>query len=60
MSYAVSYRTGVDLTKGLVYINEVQVSGCETSKPQHHDRLCGEASPIRKLDNLPQDTAVVL
>lgn len=60
MSYAVSYRTGIDLTKGFVFLKEVYTSGCETSNPALHDRLCGEHSPIHRLDSMEKDTTAVL
>ncbi len=60
MSYSVSYRTGVDIQKSMVYVREAFVSGCETSNPTHHDRLCGEHSPIHRLNNLEKDTTAVL
>ena len=60
LSYAVSYRTGIDLTKGFVFLKEIYVSGCETSNPSHHDRLCGDSSPIHRLDNIEKDTTAVL
>lgn len=60
MSYAVSYRTGIDLQKSMAYVREAYVSGCETSNPTHHDRLCGEHSPIYRLNSLEKDTTAVL
>ncbi len=60
MSYAVSYRTGIDIQKSMAYVREAYVSGCETSNPAHHDRLCGEHSPIHKLNSLEKDTTAVL
>lgn len=60
LSYAVSYRTGIDLTKGFVFLKEIYVSGCETSNPSHHDRLCGDSSPIHRLDNIEKDTTAIL
>ena len=60
MSYAVSYHTGVDLTKGLVFIKDIYISGCEASNPSHHDRLCGDTSPIHRLDSMEKDTTAVL
>ena len=60
MSYAVSYRTGLDVQKNMVYVREAYVSGCETSNPAHHDRLCGEGSPIHRLNSLEKDTTAVL
>jgi hypothetical protein len=60
VSYSVSYRTGVDIQKHMVFVREAYVSGCETSNPAHHDRLCGEHSPIHRLDSLEKDTTAVL
>ena len=60
MSYAVSYRTGIDIQKSMTFVREAYVSGCETSNPAHHDRLCGEHSPIHKLNSLEKDTTAVL
>ena len=60
MTYAVSYRTGIDMQNSMVYVREAYVSGCETSNPAHHEVLCGEHSPIHRLDNLEKDTTAVL
>ena len=60
MSYTVSYRTGIDIQKSMAFVREAYVSGCETSNPAHHDRLCGEHSPIHKLNSLEKDTTAVL
>jgi hypothetical protein len=60
MSYTVSYRTGIDIQKSMAFVREACVSGCETSNPAHHDRLCGEHSPIHKLNSLEKDTTAVL
>lgn len=60
MSYAVSYRTGIDIQKSMAFVREAYVSGCETSNPAHHDRLCGEHSPIHRLNSLEKDTTAVL
>ena len=60
MSYTVSYRTGIDIQKSMAFVREAYVSGCETSNPAHRDRLCGEHSPIHKLNSLEKDTTAVL
>lgn len=60
MSYTVSYRTGIDIQKSMAFVREAYVSGCETSNPAHHDRLCGEHSPIHRLNSLEKDTTAVL
>ena len=60
MTYAVSYRTGIDMQKSMVYVREAYVSGCKTSNPAHHELLCGEYSPIHRLDSLEMDTTAVL
>lgn len=60
MRYAVTYRTGVDVKKGLVYVREVYTTGCETSSPTLGDKLCGEGSPIHRLDDMEKDTTAVL
>ena len=56
MKYSVSYQTRYDPSSGVAYVDNVNITGCETSNPEHYDRLCGEGSPIYKLDNLPTDT----
>ena len=60
MTYAVSYRTGIDMQNSMVYVREAYVSGCETSNPAHFELLCGEHSPIHRLDCLEKDTTAVL
>ena len=60
MSYTVSYRTGIDIQKSMAFVREAYVSGCETSNPAHRDRLCGEHSPIHRLNSLEKDTTAVL
>ena len=56
IKYSVSYQTRYDPSSGVAYVNNVNITGCETSNPEHYNRLCGEGSPIHKLDNLPTDT----
>ena len=56
MRYSVSYETKYDPSSGVSYVSNVSTKGCETSNPEHYHRLCGEGSPIHKLENLPTDT----
>lgn len=60
LDYTVSYRTGIDVSKGLVYVCDVMVLECIASEGGHYDRLCGALSPIYKLNEFPKDTTVVL
>ena len=60
MRYTVTYRTSANPTMGKVYVTDVTVGGCETTKPAHRDRLCGEASPIQRLGSLEKDITTVL
>lgn len=56
MKYSVSYQTRYDPSTGVSYVSNVSTKGCETSNPEHYHRLCGEGSPLHRLDNLPTDT----
>ncbi len=58
MSYSVNYRTSTDPSTMTTFVREVYTEGCETSSSKHKERLCGESSPIHKLDNLPKNTTV--
>ena len=60
LTYSVVYRTGFAPSKGLVYVYDVHVCGCEVSDSGRRERLCGAASPVGRLDSLPPDTVVVL
>ena len=58
LTYSVSYRTGCDPSTMTAYVREVTVWGCEVSNPKHHERFCGDASPVHKFDSLPRNATV--
>lgn len=58
MSFSVSYKSNQDASKGLVYVTEVSTAGCETSNAKQYDILCGNNSPVKKIDKLPQDASI--
>ena len=51
--FTVSYK------RGDYFVDEVGISGCEVSNPVLQAPLCGDFSPIRKLDQMPKDTIAV-
>lgn len=53
MQFQVQYMVKED--KNGVYLAEVSTMGCESSKVQDYESLCGRHSPIKKLDSMPQD-----
>lgn len=58
MSFSVSYKANQDASNGLVYVTEVSTAGCETSNAKQYDKLCGSNSPVKKIDNIPQDASI--
>ena len=55
MNFSVSYKAKQN--GELIYVTEVNTAGCETSNAKLYNTLCGSSSPIKKLDNLPQDAS---
>ena len=40
------------------YVENMQVSGCETSNKNDYNKLCGSSAAIQSLNNAPKDTSV--
>ena len=55
MNFSVSYKAKQN--GELIYVTDVNTAGCETSNAKLYNTLCGSSSPIKKLDNLPQDAS---
>ena len=60
MSYSVVYRTGVDPSSLVAFVREVFIESCQTSNKNDYERLCGDTSPIHKLDTLSKNATVRL
>ena len=57
MSYSVSYSLK-QTPKGDLYVDNVEVSGCESSNPKYYNKLCGNESLINRINNLPKDMEI--
>lgn len=56
MNYSVSYTLKNDAVTGTLYVDNVEVCGCETSNPKDYEKMCGRYSMVRqKMKNLPKD-----
>lgn len=55
MNFSVSYKANQN--KELIYVTDVHTSGCETSDAKQYNTLCGNESPVKQLDRLPQDAS---
>lgn len=58
MSFDVQYRSGVDRANSTVYYYDVQTARCSASNSKHFNRLCGESSPVWRLDTIQKDLTV--
>ncbi len=58
MQFQVQFKGGLDHTNSTFYINEVSVVGCSTSNNKDYERLCGERSPVWKLDTIQKDMTI--
>ncbi len=58
MTYSVSYQTGGNPSTLTAYVREVYTGGCQTSNAKDYERLCGDSSPIHKLDSLPKNSTI--
>lgn len=60
MSYSVVYHTGGDPSSLVAFVREVFIESCQTSNKNDYERLCGDTSPIHKLDTLSKNATVRL
>jgi hypothetical protein len=58
LDFTVFYRKSADPSTMTEFVREVYTDGCLSSNDKHQERLCGESSPIHKLDTLPKNTTV--
>ena len=56
MSFQIKYI--VNDKNNVMYVADVSVLGCQTSKVKDYENMCGNQSPIRKLESMPQDGIV--
>lgn len=57
MSYSIVYCVQ-QTTDGKPYVVNSKVCGCETSNPKDYDRLCGDESVVKQINNLPKDQTI--
>lgn len=57
ISYTVSYETHRS-SDGVLYVTDVSVPQCETSNPKDYNQLCGNPSPIKKIQKTTSNTPV--
>lgn len=55
MNFSVSYKA--KNSGNLIYVTDVSTAGCETSNAKQYESLCGSSSPIKKIDQMPQDAS---
>ena len=57
MNYSVSYQAK-QTNEGIPYVENIELCGCETSNPKDYDRLCGNDSFVKSINNVPKDQKV--
>lgn len=57
ISYTVSYETHRS-SDGVLYVTDVSVPQCETSNTKIYNQLCGQLSPIKKIQKTTSNTQV--
>lgn len=57
MNYSVSYEAK-QTRDGVVYVENIDLCGCEVSNPKEYDKLCGVESPIRRINDMPRDQQI--
>lgn len=57
MNYSVEYSAKRS-EKGVNYVENVEVCGCETSNPLEYEKLCGKGSEIYRINTLPKDQPI--
>jgi len=57
MNFSVKYEEEM-APEGFVYLENIQVLGCSTSKPSDYNDLCaGDIAPAKTIGNLPKDAS---
>lgn len=57
MNYTISYQVE-ETKKGVQYVDNVAVCGCETSTPSDYVKLCGKEAKLYQLNDLPKDQKI--
>ena len=57
MNYSVSY-SAKQSDNGIPYVENIEVCGCETSNPKDYERLCGNESFVKQINNVPKDQEI--
>lgn len=57
MSYSVSYHLKQE-SKGVPYVQDVEVCGCETSNPKDFETFCDGESEIYQIKNIPKEQTI--
>lgn len=57
MNYSVSYQAK-QTQEGISYVERVELCGCETSNPKDYEKLCGNESAVKQINELPLDQKV--
>ena len=57
MNYSVSY-SAKQTSDGIPYVENLELCGCETSNPKDYERLCGNNSVVKQINDVPKDQKV--
>ena len=57
MNYSVSYQAKQS-KDGIPYVENVELCGCETSNPKDYERLCGNESYVKSINNMPKELKI--
>lgn len=57
MNYSVSYQAK-QTQEGIQYVENLELCGCEASNPKEYEKLCGDDSPVKQINELPKDQKV--
>ena len=57
MNYSVTY-SAKQTTEGIPYVENLELCGCETSNPKDYEKLCGNESVVKQINDVPRDLKV--
>lgn len=57
MNYSVTY-SAKQTTDGVPYVENLELCGCETSNPKDYEKLCGNESVVKQINDVPKDQKV--
>ncbi len=57
MNYSVSYQAK-QTQEGIQYVENLELCGCEASNPKEYEKLCGDDSPVKQINELPKDQKI--